>query len=247
MRAVPQKAVGLTARWEGCVLVAYPDPATGGIPWTIGYGHINGVKPGDKITQGQALAYLQADLQDAVRKLYTVIKPAIIETELTENQWSALISFVHNLGANAKWTIWKRINAKQFDQVPGEMIQFVKANGQKMQGLVNRRTDEIRVWSLDEPGSVPEALPSGVTRSTPTPPVPSDPVAPAKSATIITGCLSACASVGVAAKTVTDTIMPFQYASPVVGQAVATIATIAAAAAVIVLVLSWLKKREART
>ena len=29
----------LTEQFEGCRLEAYPDPATGGEPWTIGYGH----------------------------------------------------------------------------------------------------------------------------------------------------------------------------------------------------------------
>jgi len=28
----------LLKTWEGCELSAYPDPASGGAPWTIGYG-----------------------------------------------------------------------------------------------------------------------------------------------------------------------------------------------------------------
>lgn len=247
MRQANQLAVSLTAKWEACVLAAYPDPATGGEPWTIGYGHIDGVKPGDTITKARAQALLRSDLQDAVRKLYGVIKADIIENHLTDHQWAALISFVHNLGANPKWTIWKRINAKQFDQVPGEMIQFVRAAGKKMQGLVNRRTDEIRVWSTEEPGSQRETLPSSVTRSTPTPPVPSDPTPPAKSATLLTGALGIASTVPVATKQVMDTVEPYSYSSPLAGHILAGLATIGALAAVIVFVLSWLKKREGRT
>ena len=45
----------LTEQFEGCKLTAYPDPATGGDPWTIGYGHTgNDVYPGLTITQEQA-------------------------------------------------------------------------------------------------------------------------------------------------------------------------------------------------
>ena len=35
---------------EGCELHAYPDPGSGGEPWTIGVGHTGGVKPGDTCT-----------------------------------------------------------------------------------------------------------------------------------------------------------------------------------------------------
>ncbi len=36
MRPIPDAAVALVSRWEGCKLTAYPDPASGGDPWTIG-------------------------------------------------------------------------------------------------------------------------------------------------------------------------------------------------------------------
>lgn len=43
---------------EGCELEAYPDPETGGAPWTIGWGNtrLDGrpVRQGDRITQDQA-------------------------------------------------------------------------------------------------------------------------------------------------------------------------------------------------
>lgn len=42
--------------FEGCKLTAYKCPA--GI-WTIGYGHTNGVKQGQRITKEQAINYLK--------------------------------------------------------------------------------------------------------------------------------------------------------------------------------------------
>ena len=45
----------LIAEFEGFVAHAYPDPASGGEPWTIGYGYttLEGrpVQPGDTISQ----------------------------------------------------------------------------------------------------------------------------------------------------------------------------------------------------
>ena len=60
----------LLKTWEGCRLSAYPDPASGGAPWTIGYGHTGpDVVPGLTITQQQADALLQKDVADAANAI----------------------------------------------------------------------------------------------------------------------------------------------------------------------------------
>jgi lysozyme len=187
MRPIPPAACDVVARWESCKLTAYPDPATNGEPFTIGYGHIAGVKPGQTITATTAKVYLQRDLEEAAKRLQAKIGELIV-SDLTDNQYAALLSFVFNLGTGdpkePEWTIWKRLRARQYDQVPGEMVKFVNANGKKLQGLVNRRTDEIRLWSTDEPGSEDVHLTSAVTREIATPPTPADPVPAHKSLTI---------------------------------------------------------------
>jgi lysozyme len=242
MRAIPRKAVNFVSKWEGFEPKAYLCPAN---VWTIGYGSTQGVKPGDTITKAQALTLLAKDMEVARAKLYGVIKPQIID-ELTENQWSALLSFAFNLGAG-KWQIWKRINARQFDQVPQELAKFVNAGGKKISGLVKRRAAEQVLWSTDEPGSTDEAVPSSVTRGVGvTPPTPADPAPASKSSTIITGFVGAAATVPVAAQQVTAAVAPYADQSEIVQKVIAALATIAAAAAVLVLVLTWIKKREAR-
>lgn len=243
MRNIPQTAVNFIADHEGVRLKAYLDSAN--IP-TIGYGHIDGVTMGMTCNKAQALNWLSVDLLKTRRKLHGVVKPEIID-ELTDNQWSALLSFVFNLGAGASWGIWKRLNARQFDQVPGELIKFVNAGGKKVQGLVNRRADEVKLWSTDEPGSTDIDVSSSVTRAASTPPTPVDPVPAHKSASLWTAAVSAAGGVGMAAKSITDAVTPFQNASPFVGQVVAFVATLAAGAAVAVLVLNWLKKHQERT
>ena len=54
-----QRLIDAIKKFEGCVLTAYQD--TAGV-WTIGYGHTNGVKKGDKITAYQAEQFLKEDL-----------------------------------------------------------------------------------------------------------------------------------------------------------------------------------------
>ncbi|WP_141395346.1 glycoside hydrolase family protein, partial [Enterobacter hormaechei] len=48
---VSDTGVALIKRFEGCRLRAYPDPATGGAPWTIGYGWPQPVD-GHPVTEG---------------------------------------------------------------------------------------------------------------------------------------------------------------------------------------------------
>lgn len=51
---------------EGLRLTAYPDPLSGGAPWTIGYGHTGPeVHQGLKWTKAQAEAALAADVAKA--------------------------------------------------------------------------------------------------------------------------------------------------------------------------------------
>jgi len=55
---------------EGLRLHTYPDPVTGGAPWTIGYGHTGPeVHPGLTWTAGQAMEALHVDVGRAVAAL----------------------------------------------------------------------------------------------------------------------------------------------------------------------------------
>ena len=60
---ITPEGLQLIKSWEGCRLCAYPDPASGGAPWTIGYGHTGPeVHQGLAISQQQAEAWLAADI-----------------------------------------------------------------------------------------------------------------------------------------------------------------------------------------
>jgi lysozyme len=78
---------------EGLVLKAYPDPASGGEPWTIGYGHTGGISPGQTCTLQQAECWLLDDVEaceDIIREWVTV--------PVTQGMWDALVDFVFNMG-----------------------------------------------------------------------------------------------------------------------------------------------------
>lgn len=134
-------------KWEGLYLTAYLCPA--GV-WTIGWGHTDGVHPGMSITEAQAEAFLIADVQWAesvIERLVTV--------DLNNNQFSALVSLVFNIGeGNFRGsTALRRINAGDFTGAAEAILWWNKArvNGTLtvLQGLVDRRRDEAALF-LDE-------------------------------------------------------------------------------------------------
>ena len=62
-RTINKAGFDLIRNFEGLRLKAYPDPGTGGDPWTVGYGHTGkDVTPGLVITNDRADELLAADL-----------------------------------------------------------------------------------------------------------------------------------------------------------------------------------------
>ena len=141
-RTVSAAGESLVKRWEGLRLKAYPDPGTGGEPWTIGFGRAHGVKRGDTITEAQAERFLREDLATAAAQV------AKMAPETTQGQFDALTSFVFNLGAArlASSTLLKRHNDGKFDAAANEFVRWIFAAGKAMPGLVMRRADEVRLY-----------------------------------------------------------------------------------------------------
>jgi len=85
-------------RDEGLRLDAYPDPLSGGDPWTIGYGHTGPeVKRGLRITMAQAEEWL---VQDIVKHNAELDKHLPWWRSLSPNRQRVLANMVFNLG----WT-----------------------------------------------------------------------------------------------------------------------------------------------
>lgn len=137
--------LNLIKSFEGCKLTAYPDPGTGGDPWTVGYGHTGpDVHKGLVITQAQADALLAGDL----KKFETGVAK-LVKVDLTENQRGALVSFAYNcgLGNLGSSTLLKKVNARDFIGAKAEFGKWNKAGGKVLAGLTRRRAAEATLFA----------------------------------------------------------------------------------------------------
>ena len=134
------KGIELIKHFEGCELEAYKCPA--GV-WTIGYGHIKGVKEGMKITEHQAEEMLKSELHE-----YEGYINDYVTVPLNQNQFDAMVSWVYNLGGgNLKAsTLLKVLNAGDYDGVPAQMLRWNKAGGKVLEGLTRRRQAEADLF-----------------------------------------------------------------------------------------------------
>lgn len=134
------KGIELIKHFEGCELEAYKCPA--GV-WTIGYGHIKGVKEGMTITEHQAEEMLKSELNE-----YEGYINNLVTVELNQNQFDAMVSWVYNLGGgNLKAsTLLKVLNAGNYAGVPEQMLRWNKAGGKVLEGLTRRRQAEADLF-----------------------------------------------------------------------------------------------------
>jgi len=73
----------------------------------------------------------------------------MVTSELNQNQFNALVSFAYNVGTGAfsTSTLLKKVNNNPNDiTIKNEFLKWVKANKKVIQGLVNRREKESRVY-----------------------------------------------------------------------------------------------------
>lgn len=105
-----------------------------GIP-TIGYGHTSGVKLGQSITQAQAEAYLQKD----VEKSEKAVDKYNSKYHWTQNQFDALVSFAYNIGNIEQLTNHGRRNIKEISE---KILAYCNADGKPLAGLKARRAEE---------------------------------------------------------------------------------------------------------
>jgi len=147
-------ALKIIKKWEGCRLDAYLCPA--GVP-TIGYGStrlIDGpVRMGDKITQKMADEMLQNEVEHLFAPgVFTLLPMA---KKWRGEQQAAIISFAYNVGLGAleESTLRKRLLAGEDinKAVIEELPKWVKANGRPLEGLINRRKDEVRLFTGGQP------------------------------------------------------------------------------------------------
>jgi len=146
--------VELIKFFEGCHLNAYPDPLTGGLPITIGWGSTKDFdqtpfKIGKVITQKYADTLLEFEL----RNIYLPSLQRIpYWGEMNENQRGALLCFAYNLGAdfygNSNFnTITRVLKNKEWTKVPDALYLYRNPGTKVELGLTKRRIAEGNLWS----------------------------------------------------------------------------------------------------
>ena len=154
-RSVSPRGIALIKQFEGCARVrrdglvaAYPDPGTGGAPWTIGWGATGpDIGPGTVWTQARCDERL---VRDIARHAADVAK-AIGDAPTTQGQFDALVSFHYNTGAIARATLTARHKAGDYAGAGAEFARWNKAGGKVMRGLVRRRAAEAELYAQGSP------------------------------------------------------------------------------------------------
>lgn len=149
-KSTSHKGIALIQQFEGCakkradgMIEAYPDPGTGGDPWTIGWGTTGrDVKRGVVWTQ----AMCDARFAEHLKKFEREVSQAIGDAPTTQDQFDALVSFHYNTGAIFKATLTKRHKAGDHAGAAAEFKKWVNAGGRKLPGLVRRRAAEAAMY-----------------------------------------------------------------------------------------------------
>lgn len=131
-------------KFESLRTEAYRCPA--GV-WTIGWGHTEGVRPGQTITEAEAEALLRADVEAIEARLDALTREAGVT--LSENRRTALVSFIFNVGFGAfsRSTLWCKIKDDPDDPaIAAEFARWKYAGGKVMPGLVRRRSQEAALY-----------------------------------------------------------------------------------------------------
>jgi GH24 family phage-related lysozyme (muramidase) len=155
-RTVGPEGIALIKHFEGCarlrtdgLVEAYPDPGTGGEPWTIGWGatgrdHVHGGRIGPQTvwTQTQCDDRLAQDL----RRYAAEVEAALGGALTSACQFDALVSFHYNTGAIARATLTAKHRAGDHAGTAREFARWNRAGWRVLKGLTRRRAAETALY-----------------------------------------------------------------------------------------------------
>jgi GH24 family phage-related lysozyme (muramidase) len=170
---VPTLGKGMTTSQKGIALIhefesyakalpngdcqAYPDPATGGKPWTIGWGSTTD-EQGRPIKQGTVWTRARADARFAqhLAAFEQDVNELLAGKPCTQGQFDALVSFAYNVGSDIDQdtiaeglgdsTLLKKHLRGDYAGAAAEFGRWNKANGKVMKGLTRRRAAEAALY-----------------------------------------------------------------------------------------------------
>lgn len=148
--------IALIEYYEGCELEAYPDPKTGGDPWTIGVGATGpGIVRGTVWTKAQADARLAADLYIREGDANNAIL-----VEVSQGMFDAFMSILFNVGHGSPVkdgiirlksaypsTLLRKLNAKDYAGACEEFAKWTSPGSSVSHGLRKRRRAEQALWN----------------------------------------------------------------------------------------------------
>jgi len=148
-QTINKDGLELVQHFEGCDLNAYLDAV--GVP-TIGWGRTvrddgTKVQMGDTCTEAEADKWLLEDLESEGSHYVR----AWVRVPLNDNQFSALTSFVYNLGAgHFRNGLLDYVNRGDMATTADKFLDYDVAQGIQLAGLLRRRKAERNLFmSLD--------------------------------------------------------------------------------------------------
>lgn len=145
--------IKLIQSFEGCARKrpdgsydAYPDPATGSDPWTIGWGSTGpDIKRGVVWTQQQCDDRFTAHVAEFAKNVDTAIGGAAT----TQHQFDAMVSLAYNIGMGnfSASTLLRKHKAGDNAGAGAQFAVWNKANKKVMAGLTRRRAAEAALYA----------------------------------------------------------------------------------------------------
>jgi lysozyme len=142
-----QRGVQLLHEFEGLRLDAYLCPAN---VWTIGWGNTR-YENGIPVRRGERITRQRADelFINILNKEFIPGVTRLIQRQLTENQFSALVSFAYNVGLGnfRSSTLLRLINSNPTNpEIRNQFMRWNRAGGQVLNGLTRRRQAEANLY-----------------------------------------------------------------------------------------------------
>ena len=140
--------IKLVQEFEGCAkrrpdgsFEAYPDPGSGGDPWTIGWG-----STGPDIRKGVVWTQEQCDdrFTEHLDSFAQGVSKLLGDTPTSQGQFDAMVSFAYNVGLGnlASSTLLKLHKAGDHAGAAAQFGRWNKAAGRVLPGLTRRRSSD---------------------------------------------------------------------------------------------------------
>ncbi len=144
-RIIEPAALAILRGAESCRLVAYPDPGSGGEPWTIGWGATGrDIHAGMVWTQAQADARLAQDLGHLNGQMTQACGCAFT----SGNQFGAMCSLAYNIGIGnfLGSSVLRFHHAGEHHKAGAAFGAWNRGGGRVLPGLVRRRAAEAALY-----------------------------------------------------------------------------------------------------